>query len=316
MATMVSFDRDNFLGAMYAITPTEKPLSAMIGSLTGGGAPTGAKVFTWQTYDLASAAQPSHLENVAPTTDFRTRSEVSNVVQIYKYAVSVGYTAQAVNMQAGQGVTGGSPEASPIFGSDQPVNDELAFQLMLQTERAGLDFEYTCLQGAYANPSDNLSARQSRGLFTAITTNAVVAGGAAFNPGTHLDTLLRTMFNNGAPMRMPVLMCNSFQKVAISGAYAYAPEDRNVGGVNIQVIETDFARLGVVLNRHVPQANIGVFDLSVIRPRYLVRPNAQPFGVEPLAKTKDSDDYMMYGEFGLEYGPERWHGEITGLATS
>jgi hypothetical protein len=37
---------------------------------------------------------------------------------------------------------------------------------------------------------------------------------------------------------------------------------------------------------------------------------------EPLAKTGSTDKSQIYGEFGLEYGPEIAHGKIAGLTTA
>ena len=50
----------------------------------------------------------------------------------------------------------------------------------------------------------------------------------------------------------PVVFVNAFQKQKISDIYGYAPESRNVGGLNIQQIETDFAQLGIVWAPRMP----------------------------------------------------------------
>jgi hypothetical protein len=38
--------------------------------------------------------------------------------------------------------------------------------------------------------------------------------------------------------------------------------------------------------------------------------------LEPLAKTGAAENSQLYGEWGLQYGPQTMHGEITGLTTS
>ena len=307
MAVATTFDLPNFVGPLFGLTPTETPFLSMIGGLTGG-METRAKEFTWQTYDLANAAQPAILEAAVPTSAQRARSEVSNVVQIFQYGVDISYTKLAAVDQLG-------PSATTVLGN-QPVRNEMDWQLQLKIEQAARDVEYSFLNGAYQLPTDNTTARKTRGILAAISTNAVDAGTAAPLTDTLINTLLRTMFDNGAAFRNPVIFVNSFQKQALSSIYAYAPESRNVGGVNIQMIETDFAPLGVVLDRHMPAGVLGVFDVSVCAPRFLAIPGKGHFFTEPMAKTKASDESQLYGEIGLEYGPETWHGKIVDLATS
>lgn len=307
MAVATTFDLPNFVGPLFGLTPTETPFLSMIGGLTGG-METRAKEFTWQTYDLANAAQPAILEAAVPTSAQRARSEVSNVVQIFQYGVDISYTKLAAVDQLG-------PSATTVLGN-QPVRNEMDWQLQLKIEQAARDVEYSFLNGAYQLPTDNTTARKTRGILAAISTNAVDAGTAAPLTDTLINTLLRDMFDSGAAFRNPVIFVNSFQKQALSSIYAYAPESRNVGGVNIQMIETDFAPLGVVLDRHMPAGVLGVFDVSVCAPRFLAIPGKGHFFTEPMAKTKASDESQLYGEIGLEYGPETWHGKIYDLATS
>ena len=307
-------DLPNFVGPLFKLTPADTPFLSMIGGLTGGRS-TNAKEFTWQTVDNAAASQPNILEGDAPVYAQRVRTDVKNVVQIFQYGWQVSYTKLAAWGQLGSG--GATPTISPkasILG-DQPVRDELSFQAMLKVERAARDVDYTFLDGTFQDPNDNSAARKTRGILSAITTNVVAAGGAALSD-THVDQLLRTMWTNGAPFRNPVIFCNAFQKQAITALYGYAPESRNVGGLNIRQIETDFAVLGIVIDRHMPNDTILVADLSVCAPVFLAIPGKGHFFIEEMARTGAAIQYQLYGEIGLEYGPEQWHGKISGLATS
>ena len=143
----------------------------------------------------------------------------------------------------------------------------------------------------------------------------MAAAGAALTKEM-IDTLLLAMWNSGAPMTNPVVVVNGFQKQALSGIYGYAPEDRNVGGVNVQQIETDFGTLGVMLDRHMPTTALLVADLAYIQPVILYVPEKGFLFREPLAKPGSADKAQIYGEIGLDYGPQKWHGKITGLAAS
>lgn len=301
-----TYNLPNYVGELFQLSPLETPFLSMAGGLTGGKS-ISSKHFTWQTTDLANAAQPNGiLEGADPTYAERDRTEVSNVTQIFQNGVEVSYTKR--------GATGNVSNAVGLLGT-QPVQDELAHQIDLMVKATARDVEYSFLNGTYQAPSDNNTGRKTRGIFAAISTNEVPAAGAVFSK-SHLDELLLEMFNSGAPFSNAVIFANGFQKQKISDAYGYAPESRTVGGLNISQIETDFGPLGVVIDRHVPTDDILVADMSVINPCFLPIPEKGHFFVEPLAHTGASWKYQLYGEIGLEYGPEKWHGKITGLAVS
>jgi len=143
-----------------------------------------------------------------------------------------------------------------------------------------------------------------------------VAAGAAALSKDQIDELLREMANSGAPFDNVVLFANAYQRQQISNIYGYAPESRNVGGVRIEQIETDFARIGVVYDRYLPTDDILMLDMAHLTPTHLAIPGKGLVFVEPLAQTGSAWNFQLYGEIGLMYGPELWHGSITGLATS
>lgn len=304
--TATTFGLPNYLGELFNTTPNETPLLSMTGGLNGGIA-NDTKEDVWQTTDNNSAAQTAALEGADPNYEERDRSEVSNVKQIYQYGFAVSYTKQAA--------TGNLASDSLNLTGVQPVQDELSLQRTLKLQRMARDVEYTFLNGTYAKPSDNTSARQTRGMVNAITTNTTAAGGADLSKST-IDGVLKQMADSGAPFNMPVIFCNAFQKQQISSIYGYAPESRNVGGLNINVIETDFAQLGVVYDRHVAADDVLILDVAHISPTHLVIPGKGMVFVEPLSQTGSAWNFQLYGEIGLMYGPELWHGSITGLSTS
>lgn len=313
-ASGTTYDLANYVGELFFLTPKATPFLAMIGGLTGGRG-VDSEYFTWQDVDNAAAAQPDILEEAEPVYAQRTRTERGNICQIFQYGWKASYSKLATTGQLGSGGATPALPATSILG-DQPVMNELTFQQKLKIERAAKDMDYTFLNGTYANPNDNNTARKTRGLITATTTNAVAAGAAALSKATHIQPLLKTMFDNGAPFTNPVLFCNSFQKQKLSDIYGYAPEDRNVGGLNIKQIETDFCDLGIVVDRQMPAGTILIAEMSVVVPRFLTVPGKGHFFVEEMSRTSAAVKHQLYGEAGLEYGPEIWHGKITGLATS
>ena len=51
-------------------------------------------------------------------------------------------------------------------------------------------------------------------------------------------------------------------------------------------------------------------------PVFLPVPNKGVLFYEELSRTGASESGQIYGQIGIDYGPEEMHGTITGLATS
>ena len=310
---ITTFNQPNLLGQLFYLTPTEAPLLTAIGDLNGAETATTKRVY-WQTEDNPVAAQPAVLEGADATFSGRDRVDVYNVLQIFHEGVHVSYTKQAaVNTLGTPTVT-----APNVHNHEQPVTDEAAHQINLKVMKVRRDVEYTLINGVFAEPVDNATARKMRGLIPAITTNAVAAASGDLGSGStnFLDTLLKAAYDSGAPLRDAILLLNSTQKLKISRRYGFAPMHRNVGGVNIEQIETDFGVIGTVLDRFVPADTVLLLDLSLLKIHMMQRPGVPLFGAEPLGKSGLADKWQLSGELGLEYGPEQWHGKITGLLTT
>lgn len=392
-----TFDLPNYAGELFALTPEDTPLLSAIGGLTGGGMTTAVE-FEWQTYDLRDPSQRTRVEGAtAPTAEERVRANVRNVAQIHQEKVSVSYTKQAA---IGQLAT---PQSAPYRGVDgsNPVGNELDWQVAQALKSIALDVNFSFINGEFSNPTTNATARKTRGLLQAVTTNRVAKatevtgatsatdtitstahgltdgdkivfrdtgtatgivagrvyfvdaiatdtfkvsttnGGTAITLGTgtgiayaeptgtatttdDIDDLLQLAYDNGgiSEQATATLVVNSAQKRGITKAYADAygktvmitEGNRTVGGVNVQTIETDFGRLNIMMDRHVPQDTIIVASLEQLRPVFLNIPGKGVMFEEPLAKTGASDEVQLYGEIGLEYGNEKAHAVMNGLA--
>ncbi|MCB1282350.1 MAG: DUF5309 family protein, partial [Salinibacterium sp.] len=88
-------------------------------------------------------------------------------------------------------------------------------------------------------------------------------------------------------------------------------QTRNVGGVNLQTIETDFGRTNIMLNRFMPITDLAVVSLEECSPVFLEIPGKGHFFAEPLAKSGSAEKVQIYGEIGLSYGNELKHGKIS-----
>lgn len=385
-----TYNLPNYTGILHQLSPSATPLFSAIGGLNGGGQTTSPE-FEWQTFDLRSPSQNTQVEGAtAPTAAERVRANVANVTQIHQSKVSIAYSKLGAFGQK----SGSNNDLA------NPIRNELDWQIAQELKQMLLDVEWSFINGTYSKPGDNSTARKTRGLIPAITTNvinkstvsysagtsatdtitvthalsvndavvftavagaaasnivlgrvyyvqsvsttvsfkiAATLGGAAITVGTGTGIALRRpqtsastpdtineiaqlVWDNGGIQNLDAatLIVNSTQKRAISGAYAaaygkFVETTRNVGGVNVSTVVTDFGTLNVMVSRHVPADSIVVSSLDLLRPVYLETPGKGHFFAEPLAKTGASDDVQLYGEIGLAYGPEVAHGIITGL---
>jgi hypothetical protein len=153
---------------------------------------------------------------------------------------------------------------------------------------------------------------------TADSTVTVTTGVAVTTDA--VDTLLQSVYDNGGISEgaTATLLVGSAGKRRLTKAYAttnaYREMSRNVGGLSLTTIETDFGTLNIMMDRMMPQDSIAVVSLEQLQPVFLEVPGKGHFFAEPLAKTGSSDEVQLYGEVGLAFGNERSHGLLTGLA--
>ena len=309
-----TYNLPNYTGDLFQVSPADTPFLSAIGSLSGGGLTAESTEFEWQTVDIrATSANNVVVEGAnAPTANEQSRANVTNVVEIHHRAINVSYTKLAARQ-----LKSGTNNAER-----NPIENELDFQVSQELRAIAVDVEKSFLSGVYQKPANNSTARQTRGLLSAITTNVNANGGTprAITKAI-VDTTLQTMFTSGSPLSQDntVLIVGAAQKVALSNLYSTAVLNqptmtRNVGGVAVDTIITDFGVFGVMLNRWMPAGQIAIADLSVCAPVFLEIPNKGTLFVEPLGKTGASEQYQLYGEIGLKYGPETYHGLIKDLS--
>jgi hypothetical protein len=252
-------------------------------------------------YALESAAQPAITETAsltAPTAVTYVRAADYNTVQIHQKAVNVSYVKQSVVGQVTADPTTGLIDAT----DGNPVRNELDFQIESALRQIAIDAEYTFLNGAYQQATAVGVAAKTRGVITAATTNTVAAGSATLSRAL-VNSLIKTMVDNGAELRNPMIFCNAWQKQKLSEIYGYAPESRTVGGVNIEDILLDFARVGVVYTPQVPAATLLIADVDVCSPVFLPVPGKGVLFYEELARTGAASSGELFGMIGLNPGP-------------
>lgn len=307
-----TYNLPNYTGELFQVSPTETPFLSMIGGL-GGYLTSDSTEFEWETADIrTTSAGNAQVEGAdAPTANSQSRANVTNVTEIHQSQVNVSYSKMAA-----RGLKSGTNNDLA-----NPVQSELGYQIDQELLAIAVDIEKSFLSGVYAKPASNATARKTRGILSAISTNVSANGGTgrALTKAI-VDAHLTNMFTNGSPLRQnsTVFMVGAGQKVALSNLYATATlnaptQSRNIGGFALDTIITDFGTFGVSLNRWMPAGQIAVVDLAVCRPVFLEVPGKGTMFVEPLAKSGASEKYQIYGEVGLKYGPEVYHGLIKDL---
>lgn len=301
----------NYTGELYTADLTTTPFLSMIGGLTGGKMTTNFEFPTDSEYSQETAAQPAITETAsltAPTAISYVRTQNKNVTQIFQEQVSISYVRQS-----NQGRLSGIATA----GAENPVVNEKEWQIAKALEKIARDVEYTFLNGAYQIATNAGVANKTRGMIAAAALSNTVAASSATLSKALMDSILLTMFTNGAKFKNMVIFCGGFQKQKLSNIYGYAPTDRNVGGVNVKQIETDYGNIAVAdPHRFMPAATLLIADVGVCAPVFQPVPGKGNLFYEDLAKTGASEVGQIFGQIGLDYGPTFCHGTITGLATS
>lgn len=209
-----TFGLPNYTGDLMSISPSETPFLSAIGGLNGGRAISSYE-FEWQYYDLRStSANNVVLEGAAaPTAGERVRANATNVVEIHQSQISVSYTKQAATQ-----LKSGSNNALT-----NPVTNELDWQIQQELKAMAVDVEKSFLSGTYQKPSDNTTARQTRGLLTAITTNAISAPFTTLGTGLAIDTTADTITSNahGLKQGQGVKLANLATSTGVSNATEY-----------------------------------------------------------------------------------------------
>ena len=170
------------------------------------------------------------------------------------------------------------------------------------------DFEVSLTKGgAKIDITSDASAATARKL-TKLTTQ-------------HVGDAMQAAFENGgiSESANATLICGALVKRAVTDAYGsaygkFSETSRTIGGIAVDTVETDFGRVGVMLDRYMPKETLVIASLEQCRPVFLEVPGKGHFFAEPLAKTGSSDDVQLYGEVGLEYGNQAAHAKVAGLA--
>lgn len=302
----------NMIGVQAGIIPSENSVSAIEATLDPSVSIVDSLLFNLsQTSSLNPPSQPEISENdslTAPTPTTYARSHNTNTCQLFREPVSVSYLKQSVT-----GMVKASTGTGQVHITGTRVLNELDTQIDMHLRQMKANMEFTFLRGTYQEATSESVPAKTRGIIEACLLNTENAGSSELSK-THLNLVLKSMFDNGAPLENVVILVNSTQKMKLSTLYAYAPVDRNYGGVAVNQIETDFAILGVVLSQNIPQDTLLIVDVNYCRPVFMPVPGKGVLFYEELSRVGAGERGELYSQAGIDYASETFHGKITNLA--
>lgn len=308
-----SFNTLNFSGMLFNKGNTRTPLSSIIG---GRRKVTNSVEFvTGQEYAGGGAgSQPAISETAsltAPEATVVTREQKTNVTQIFQESVGVSYAKQS-NMGTLSGVNIAGQIANPM--------SELDFQAAVKMQKIARDIEYTFINGEYNKATTDATVNKTRGLVSAITTNTKAMADAALSVWDVAD-MQKSIYAANAPTQDLVLWLDPVTRFQIcadaeQNGMTVIPAARNINGINIDTIVAPFGNIMIYNGECLPAGTALLLNLSVIAPVEQPVPGKGNFFMEQLAKTGAGEKYQIFGQIGLDHGPEWYHGKFTGIATT
>jgi hypothetical protein len=276
-------------------------------------------------FDFAVPSQPDIDETDALTAIAATSpvlSQAINSVGIVQESVNISYKKMSTMARiATQVVTGG---VGYWAKEGTPVENAIKARKLYILRKIARDYNYTCMCGTYQRSTDTTTSGKTRGVVTAVSTSATAAGSVELS-----ELLMQTLFsdcaensNNQTFQNMPILFVPAIQKDNLSKIYGNQPESWNIGGVDIQLINTSFGRVGVVYEPMVQidtasTDTIALLAMDAIRPVFCPVVNESGDNglmlYEDLSKVGAGYQGMYNAQMGIDYANEKMHGKITGL---
>lgn len=307
-----SFGVLNYSGMLFNKGNTRTPLSSII----GGRAKTTNHVefVTGQEFTSGGGAQPAISETAsltAPDATVVTREQKTNVTQIFQESVGISYAKQS-NMGTLSGINIANQQANPM--------NELDFQVAAKMMKINADIEYTFINGVYSKATDDSKINKTRGLVPAITTNTKAMASKPLGLWDIAD-MVKKIYGQNAPTTGLCLWCDAttmFQinADAVQNGLSVVPASREINGIALSSVVTPIGVVYLYLGEYLPSGTALLLNLDVLAPVFQPVPGKGNFFLEELAKTGAGQKYQLFGQIGLDHGPEWYHGKFTGISTS
>lgn len=309
--TVQSINCVNFAGMLYNRANIDTPfLNAISGKryyVQSNEFITG-QYYSSEEGDIPSVSETASL--TAPTATFVTRTQMKNCTMVIHETVSISYRKQSnTAMLAGLNLAG--QNANPI--------DEKNFQIIQKFHKIKRSIEKSCILAKYHVAKNDNDPAQTRGMDEAITSNIITAGGKKLDIWV-VNELLEKIKENRGDISNLVLWVNTVNLNQLAGnavEYGMKMGDAYMSayGVQIRDLILPIGTIHVALGEFIPEGTVFAFNFNVIGLVEQPTPGKGNFFYEPLAKEGAGEKGQIYGQFGLDHGPEWMHGKITGLST-
>lgn len=308
----MSGNTPNYSGMLFNKGNTKTPFSTMIGSKRKYTNHT--EFVTGQEYETAEGSQPEISESAsltAPDASVIKREQKTNVTQIFQESVGISYGKMS-NMGTLNGLNVAGQQANPISEED--------FQVAAKMAKIGQDIEYTFINGVYQKSTGDTVANKSRGLLEAITSNVISAGGKSLSFLLVCEALKSIQESNGDITNI-VLGLDSTSRLqlnadAVANGLTIVESGRDINGIMVDKVLTPLGTVYLKDLKYLPAGTTVFFDPFIMAPVEQMVPGKGNFFIEELAKVGAGTKKQIFGQIGLDHGPEWYSAKITGLSTA
>lgn len=306
----MSGNTPNFSGMLFNKGNTKTPFSTMIG---GKRKYTNHTEFvTGQEYETAAGGQPEISESAsltAPEASVVTRVQKTNVTQIFQETVGISYGKMS-NMGTLNGLNIAGQQANPISEED--------FQIAGKMAKIGQDIEYTFLNGVYQKSTGDNIANKSRGLLNAIETSVLDANNKKLTFMLVCEALKSINDANGDITNI-VLGLDATSRLqlnadAVANGLTVVESGRDVNGIAVDKVLTPLGTIYLRDLKYLPDGTVVLFDPFIMSPVEQLVPGKGNFFLEELAKVGAGTKKQIFGQIGLDHGPEWYSAKITNLS--
>lgn len=308
----MSFATPNYSGALFNKGNVRTPFLSMISGKTVYT--NSVKFVLGQEYTTEEGAIPNISEKgslTAPDATRIARSQKYNVTQIFHESLGISYAKQS-NMGTLSGVN--------IAGQTANPKSELDFQTANKLAKIQRSLEKTCIQGEFNEATTDEEVNKTRGMNEAITTNVVAANNKPCDIWLVNELMEKIKDSNGDITNLTLwvngVTLNQLNGSAVEMGMKLGDSYRNEFGIQIRDLLLPLGTVHIALGEFIPSGVAFLFNFDVIRPVEQPVPGKGNFFRELLAKTGAGEKYQIFGQFGLDYANELYHGKITGLSTT
>lgn len=306
----MSGNTPNFSGMLFNKGNTKTPFSTMIGAHRKYTNHT--EFVTGQEYETAEGSQPdiSEAESLtAPDASVLKREQKTNVTQIFQESVGISYGKMS-NMGTLSGINVAGQQANPVSEED--------FQIAAKMAKIGQDIEYTFLNGKYQKSTGDNVPNKSRGLLTAIESNIVDADGKMLSFMLLCEAMKCIDDSNGDTTNLVVGLDSTgrlqLNADAAANGLTIVSAGRDINGIAVDQVLTPLGTVYLKTLKYLPTGTVALFDPSIMAPVEQIVPKKGNFFLEELAKVGAGTKKQIFGQIGLDHGPEWYSAKITNLS--